>query len=254
MTTSNTPSANDKHLSDLDKALANARQRNAGGVPAPTNGAALREAPKRKPLTNDERLERTRLLNEERDKRKAARDAEREAKKATSTAQRPTPHMAKVEKAGAGLAPLSESTKQVFDLATSSLSASERALLAEHLNHHNRVESTKTATTASFEEGARVIIRTCQQTKFIGREGVVSQKNRIHCYVVIDGFSKPAYCFNSDVEPVAAPPPDAAAPEAPTADADVIEFCGTEAPPASTPEPGDAGDELVEDEAVDAAA
>lgn len=243
MTTSTTAqSANDKHLSDIDKALANARQRNAGGVPAVTNGAAPAEAPKRKVLTNEERLERTRLLNEERDKRKAARDAEREAKKANSTAQRPTPHMAKVEKAGAGLAPLSESAKQVFDLATSSLSASERALLAEHLNHHNRVESTKTATTASFEEGARVVIRTCQQTKFIGREGVVSQKNRIHCYVVVPGFAKPAYCFNSDVEPIAAPP----------AGADAAE--DTEAPAESTPEPGDAGDELAEDEAVDAAA
>lgn len=251
-TNTNVSRANDTHLSDIDKALASARLRSVGGAPALTNAAVPAEAPKRKVLTNEERLERTRRLNEERDKRKAARDAEREAKKANATAQRPTPHMAKVEKAGAGLASLSESAKQVFDLATSSLSAPERALLAEHLIHHNRVMATLTATTASFEEGARVLIKTCQQTKFIGREGVVSQKNRIHCYVVVPGFAKPAYCFNSDVEPIAAPPAGAGAPEAPPAGADAAE--DTEAPAESTPEPGDAGDELAEDEAVDVAA
>jgi hypothetical protein len=205
--TGNGAKQTDASISETDRAIAMAKQRKAEKENTAASGAAgappAETKAARRILTSEERLERAKKIEDERTARKTKREADRAAKKVEQESARQPAHMKKVEKAGAALAPLNPAAQGIFDDAKESLDPTQLMLLAEHLKHHNRVEATKAAGTAKLTLGMRVVITKCEQPKFIGKVGTIVKVHRIRAYVKVEGFSKEAYCFTSDVSPVA---------------------------------------------------
>lgn len=141
----------------------------------------------------------------ERAERKAKRDAARAEKKAEREAKQSNKvaHMSKVDKAASKLAKLDESTLSVFKDLTTNLSRAQIGALAEHLNHFNRVQATQRALTAKLTVGDTVKI-TGGDPRYVGMVGTLDKVQRIRCFCVVEGVSKPIYCFTSDVEIVEA--------------------------------------------------
>lgn len=117
---------------------------------------------------------------------------------------RETPaHMAKVDKYAASLPTLSEDAKAVFAQAES-LSLGELNVLSAHLTLLARRRATAVATTTKFEVGDRVCIHSGIDTRFIGKEGVVTRVQRARMFVKVANFDKDAYIFTSNAEHVKA--------------------------------------------------
>jgi hypothetical protein len=139
--------------------------------------------------------------------KKAERDREREEKRRqreeTRTSAGPKMvHMKKVEKAAGRLPTLLDGAQALFDNITASLGADQRAALALHIQHFNRVQSTIQASASQPLKVGQVVRITGGDPKFIGMRGAVEKVQRIRCYVTVPGFNRPAYCFVSDVERV----------------------------------------------------
>jgi hypothetical protein len=202
----------DQDVSEIDKAIAAAMARKAAkakaasaGEPlAETNGEEEKKSMKkeRKKLSPEERAKRDEQRRAEREAKKAARAAAREAKMRERMASRKPAHMRKVEAAGAKLAPLSPEAQRFFDEATTNLSNASLALLALHIQHFNRVQSTLRASSVRLDVGQAVTI-TGGDPRYVGRTGKVVKAQRIRCYVALEGQSKPVYLFTSDVTPIA---------------------------------------------------
>jgi hypothetical protein len=108
-------------------------------------------------------------------------------------------HMAKVDKYAASLPTLSESAQAVFTQAES-LSSGELNVLSAHISLLARKRATASASNVKLREGDRVRIHSGIDTRFIGKEGVVTRCQRIRIFVRVPGFSKDAYLFASNVE------------------------------------------------------
>jgi len=205
----------DTKLSAIDKALAAAAARRAARSGEQTGSLRLSEeptgkkakaAPVEKPSSNDKAAARA-ARETERAASAAKRKAEREERKASKVAEaasKKPAHMKKVERAASKLPALNDSAQLLFNEAVGNFSADQLTAIALHLQHFNRVKATERAVGQRVETGARVRI-IGGDPKFIGREGVVELARRIRVFVNVPGFSKPAYCFTSDVEVLAAP-------------------------------------------------
>jgi len=202
----------DEAVTELDKALAKAKNRRAASTgttatekPAKAPKAEKEpSAPKRPRLTDEQKAARETEKQAARTARKAERDAARQAKKAAKDASKQPAHMRKVAKAAEKLGPLgNEALELLFSEITANYTAAQVAKLSAHLQHFNRVKATERALTQRIEAGQQVRI-VGGDSRFIGQVGTVSKAQRIRCYVEVEGSKKPVYLFTSDVEPVTA--------------------------------------------------
>jgi hypothetical protein len=209
----------DAKVSEIDRALANAKNKQAqrkatagGNTATPTKApkapkpAKEPSAPKRPRLSDEDKAARALVKDADRAAKKATRDVARAAKKAERDASRSPAHMRKVAKAAERLGSMSNDAQLLFNEATANLSAANVANLALHLQHFNRVKATERALARSIKTGQTVTI-VGGDPRFIGQTGTVTKALRIRCYVQVEGAKKPVYLFTSDVEvavPVAA--------------------------------------------------
>jgi len=170
----------------------------AGAPAAPTDNG---DHQARKKYTPQERIERAQQLEKEREARAAARKAESDKKKAAASANRGTPHMSKVERAATGLAPMDAETQAFFVQIKSDLGQAQIDTLLAHLAFLSRRAATAGSLDVKLEAGQRVRI-VSGPAKLIGKVGTVEKAQRIHCYVSLEGASKPAYLFNYNVSPL----------------------------------------------------
>jgi hypothetical protein len=202
----------DEKVTQLDKALAAAKNRKAAktGTTATAAGTAEKpakapkpakepSAPKRPRLTDEQKAARETAKAGERAEKKANRETARAAKKAERDAARQPAHMRKVAKAGERLGTLTEAAQLIFNEATANLPAAQVSMLALQLQHFNRVRATERALGQTIEAGMKVTI-VGGDPRFIGQTGTVSKAQRIRCYVEVEGAKKPVYLFTSDVE------------------------------------------------------
>ena len=158
---------------------------------------AAKSAPTKAPVNVTDRAAAVLQREKEREERRLKREAEKSAKLA-ARAQKPS----RLDKAAAGLPPLSEGASTLFNDATTNLNHSDLTALAAHLSYHLRAEATKAAATAKIEEGTRVRI-TGGDAKWLGQIGLVVRAQRIRCFVALDADpSRQVYLFLSDVTPV----------------------------------------------------
>lgn len=193
----------------VDAAISKVKARKAaqaGEVPATTESTATGEKPKRQKLTDAEKAAKQAAKDAERAQKKAARDAKKAAKEAEA---KKTPHMSKVDRAAAKLAPLNDSAKDLFEQITTNFGRSQISALAEHLAHFNRAKATERSLTMTLGVGDKVRING-GDPKAIGKEGILTKVQRIRCYVAVPGLPKDAYCFTSDVEVLEKAPAPAA--------------------------------------------
>lgn len=190
----------DKSISAIDAALASAQARKAARTGKPAASPKATKEPKAsKPKLSDE--EKAKLLADreaEREAKKAARAEERAKKAAERGATRSPAHMKKVAKAAEKLSPLGQAAQLLYNEATANFGAAELASLAAHIQHFNRVKATERALVQKVEGGQTVTI-IGGEPRFIGKTGTVTKAQRIRCYVQIEGLSKPAYFYTSDV-------------------------------------------------------
>ncbi len=222
---------------------AKAGENNTGMAAATDNG----DHQARKKYTPQERIERAQQLEKEREDRAAARKAESDKKKAAATANRGTPHMSKVEKAAAGLAPMDAETQAYFDQIKGELGQAQIDTLLAHLAFLSRRSATEGSLDVKLEAGQQVRI-VSGPAKLIGKVGIVEKAQRIHCYVSLEGASKPAYLFNYNVSPLPAENMTPAEPE----QEEVIHDEGPEPEdaPALGEQPSDESPEPAEDAAA----
>ena len=198
----NTQTAADQSITGVDAAIAAAKQRKAAKV---AGAPAVPAAPSSRPrLSDEDRKARNEKLEIERAARKVERDAKRVERLASRAAAAKPAHLAKVQAAEARLGTLSEDAQLIFNEAITNLSAAALTILAGHMAHFCRKNSTLMALSAKPEVGQRVTI-TGGDPRFIGKVGTVNKVQRIRCYVQLDGVEKVHYCFTSDVAPVAVP-------------------------------------------------
>lgn len=136
---------------------------------------------------------------EERKAAKDLRDKERAEKKAAKPQRTQPAHMAKVDSFRASLPPAVGGVNNILESAKK-LSTGDLNILAAHISLEARARATATAGEIKLEKGNAVRIVSGRETKFIGKEGVVSRVNRIRCFVTVPGFTNDVYLFNSDVE------------------------------------------------------
>lgn len=200
----------DQSLSDIDKAVALTAARKAkkasettGEVAAVTTTADTKT--KRVAKTPEERAAALAKIESERIERKAKKVAARAEKLATTASVKPAAHMKKVDKAAERLGTLNEDAQLIFTDATTNLGPAALADLVLHLQHFGRAKATERALDQKLTVGQKVTI-TGGDPRFIGKTGTVAKSARIRCYVTLDGAAsdaKPAYCFTSEVEPLA---------------------------------------------------
>lgn len=207
-----TENNNDTNISAIDAALAMAK---AGRVAKPkpsvtTTSAAQEQTDNTTNNTVDreeqrlqreaQRAERAKAIEERRAQREAAREAKRAAREAAREGF--VPHMKKVEKAAAGLPALpAGTTSDLFD-EMKNLSPAELSTLLAHGELHLRAESTKLSAGVALDVGQRVRV-TAGPSGFLGMEGTITKVSRIRAHVAVDGSDRVAYCFTSDLSPIA---------------------------------------------------
>lgn len=201
----------DENVSEIDKALASAKAKQAARKGAGVNADAVAttaKAPKaekpakeakRPRLSDEEKAARASAKETALAEKKAARAVAREAKKAERSASKSPAHMAKVSKAAEKLSTMSEAAQLIFNDATANLSAANVANLAAHLQHFNRVKATERALNQNIEVGQTVTI-VGGDPRFIGQTGTITKSQRIRCYCEVTGARKPIYLYTSDVE------------------------------------------------------
>lgn len=137
--------------------------------------------------------------DEERAAAKKLRDEHRVAKKANKPVREKPAHMAKVDSFRATLPPASKDVNAILESAKS-LSTGDLNILTAYIGCEARSRQTAGATTAKLNVGDRVRIVSGRETRFIGKEGVITKCQRIRTFVNVPGFTKPIYLYNSDVE------------------------------------------------------
>jgi len=197
----------DQTVSNIDKAIAAAKNRKATKVAAGTTATADGTAPAATPkepkaakpkMSDEDKAAKLAARETERAAKKAERDTARAAKLAERNASRSPAHMKKVLKAAEKLTALSTAAELIFNEATANLPGAELAALATHIQHHNRVQATNRALNQNLEVGQSVRI-TGGDPSFIGKSGTLAKVQRIRCYVTVEGLNKPVYLFTSDV-------------------------------------------------------
>jgi transcription antitermination factor NusG len=108
-----------------------------------------------------------------------------------------------VEKAANKLLVMGEAVRDTFNSATTNLTLTELTVLADHLKHFVRVQSTEKAVSVKLTVG-QVVRIVNGPAKFIGCIATVVKPQRIRTYVEVPGVSKPIYLFTSDVVPLRA--------------------------------------------------
>ena len=161
------------------------------------------EASKRTKLSAEERATRDAEQKVAREAKKVQREQLRAAKKAEREAAKQTPHMSKVDKAAEKLPVLDEQMQALFNELTVNAPRDSIAAFAAHLIHFNRVKATERALTQKVTMGDNVRI-TGGDARYVGQTGIVTKRQRIRCYVDIEGVKKPVYLFTSDVEVIPA--------------------------------------------------
>lgn len=221
----------DKGLTEIDKALQAAKQRQAikqGMASAdgtvPTSRPVIVAGPAKQKLTEADKQAKIDARNVEREERKVAKDAERAAKKAATIATTKPAHMRKVEKAAEKLPALGQAALLLFSEASTNLPQSELAGLANHILHFNRVQATERALGQKLSVGQTVLITESQDSRFLGKTGTIDKVQRIRCYVKVEGFNKPAYLFTSGVKVIE---PEEGIQESPVAELPAIDEAAT---------------------------
>ena len=189
----------DDRVDAVDAAIAAALSRKAAKASATPKAPA---EPKRPRLSDEEKKARSEKLEAARAERKVARDAARAEKLAARASTTRPAHLAKVQAAAQKLGSLSPDAQLIFNDATTNLSAAELTVLAGHIAHFNRENSTLRALDSKLEAGQRVTV-TGGDPRYIGQTGAVSKVARIRCYVQLDGVEKVGYFFTSDLVPLA---------------------------------------------------
>jgi multidrug efflux pump subunit AcrA (membrane-fusion protein) len=208
--TTNTP-ISDQTVSNIDAAIAAAKNRKAAKVAAGTTTATTKTATPKEPkeakpkMSDEDKAAKLAAREAERAAKKAERDAARTAKIAERNANRAPAHMKKVAKAAEKLTALGQAAELLFNEATANLPGAELAALATHIQHFNRVKATERALDQSLEVGQEVTI-VGGDPRFIGKTGTLAKVQRIRCYVTVEGINKPVYLFTSDVSLSAAAP------------------------------------------------
>ena len=197
--TETTQDAADRAADAVDAAIAAALSRKAAKASATPKAPA---EPKRPRLSDEEKKARSEKLEATRAERKVARDAARAEKLAARASTTRPAHLAKVQAAAQKLGSLSPDAQLIFNDATTNLSAAELTVLAGHIAHFNRENSTLRALDSKLEAGQRVTV-TGGDPRYIGQTGAVSKVARIRCYVQLDGVEKVGYFFTSDLVPLA---------------------------------------------------
>ena len=205
-----------KAQGQIDKAIAAANARRlakqkaiAEGKTEDSTAAVARQAKptEKKVVLSKEDREAKRLAD------KAVRDAAREVKKAQKAAEKAAKsvdklpaHMGKVEKAGAALPQMDDSTLAAYDLVRGGdLTEGQLAILVAHLGHYNRVRATVRSADCKLVEGQTVeIIASDRDPRLIGKRGTISQVRKIRVLVTVPGMRKEAYLFAADVAPYTA--------------------------------------------------
>jgi len=200
-----TESTTDQSVTAIDAALQAARKRKAAKATPNADGtpAAPAAGTPRPRITEEEHSARQAKIAEQRAARKTEREAKRAEKLAARSANTRPAHLAKVQAAASKLGALSEDAQLLFNEATTNLSAADLTVLAAHINHFNRENSTIRALNTKLEAGQRVTV-TGGDPRFIGQVGTLTKVQRIRCYVQLDGVEKVHYAFTSDVAPAAA--------------------------------------------------
>jgi hypothetical protein len=211
--------------SKLDAMLAAAKarmdQKNAGTGPTTVGeqqDAVKSSAPSPTPKKREEATaqilaERERRLKEktEKEAEKAAAKLRKEAEKAQKAETKATgsSHMKKVDKAAGKLPKIDDATRAVLEqVLSAALSPTQRATLAAHVLHQNRVDATTTATHSKpLPLGADVRI-TGGDPKFVGLEGKVVHSHKLRAKVEVPGYTKPVYIYTGEAEVIVIPPSD----------------------------------------------
>lgn len=167
---------------------------------AKAQGGATAEKTKRARLSPEERAARDLQRQSEREAKRSARAEKKAAKQAERESGRSVPHMKKVNRAAEALPSLSRDGVEFFDSIKDTLEVDQVQALALHLLQHIRAEAVKRAASTAVQVGQTVRIVSSNNSKFVGKSGKVVQAQRIRCYVQVDGFDKPAYCYTSDVQ------------------------------------------------------
>jgi len=201
-----------KEISEIDKALAAAREKKAKREKLTGEKKATKEvkatkletkAPAKKTarvkLTDEQKAEREQARAAERAVAKEARAKARAERVAKREAEKKAPHMKKIERAASRLPVLSETSQLMFNDVTANLAAADVAALALHLQHFNRVNSTQMAVGATKVAVGDQVTVVGGDPRFVGKTGVVSKAQRIRCYVTVEGMKKDLYLFISDV-------------------------------------------------------
>ena len=165
--------------------------------------AKVAKAPVDKAAREAERLAAKQIRDAARVEKKALKATE----KALKDQDRAPAHMSKVEKAGASLPQMDDTTLSAYDLVrTGDLTEGQLAILVAHLGHYNRVRATiRSATCTKLEVGQTVeIVASDRDPRIIGKKGVVSQVRKIRVMVSVPGLKKDAYLFVADVAPYTA--------------------------------------------------
>lgn len=189
---------------DIDAAINEAKAKRAESGKDSDDSQSITR-PKRQRLSPIEREARNSQRSEAQVLKRLARVAKREEKARMRAETKSVPHMKKVERALASLPALTQDAEQVLNQVTTGVDAmrvEEVQTLALHLLHFIRAESVKRAAQTPVTEGTRVVIVSSSNPKFVNRQGVVTAAQRIRCYVQVEGFEKPVYCYTSDVRPV----------------------------------------------------
>lgn len=212
----------DQDVTAIDKALAAAKARKDAkannGQAAPKaakepKAAAEPREPKRPRISEEEKAARQAQRDQERAARKEAREQARAEKLAARIANKQPAHMRKVMKAAEKLSPLGQAAMLLFNEATTNLTAAELTVLADHIQHFNRVQATERALSQVKVDLGQTVTIVGGNARYVGKTGTVVKAQRIRCYVNIPGANnRPVpgtdatgiYFFTSDVSPVAA--------------------------------------------------
>jgi hypothetical protein len=133
------------------------------------------------------------------EERKAARAVKRAEKQEAAASF--VPHIGKILAAGANLPELGEDATEVLSM-FQSLSISDRAALAAHVNHTIREAQTLMSLTTSLHKG-QIVQVTGGDPRYIGMIGTLTDVRRIRSFVQVAGMDKQLYVFSADVTPVA---------------------------------------------------
>lgn len=183
-------------LSAIDKALAAARARKANKE---TSGDTTISPNENRDFKTAEREARAAKRAADREALVADRQRRREARAAAN--QRTDVHMKKVQTARSKLPNLSDTSRDIFERATTNLDRVQLEALAQHLQFHNRLQSTINAPAKPIPVGTTVRIVSGDH-RYIGLTGKISRSQKLRSHVSVPDRPREVYLFTSDLEVV----------------------------------------------------